>query len=75
MGLLFDSFWRAAAYCMRPRVIALSLLPLLLMAALALGLGHFYWDAAVRVMHSLLESMNAIRPSTCCARNAVPSVV
>ena len=56
MGLLFDSFWRAAAYCMRPRVIALSLLPLLLMAALALGLGHFYWDAAVRVMHSLLES-------------------
>lgn len=56
MGLLFDSFWRAAAYCMRPRVIALSLLPLLLMAALALGLGHFYWDEAVGFMHSLLES-------------------
>ena len=56
MGLLLDSFWRAAAYCVRPRVIVLSLLPLLLMAALALGLGHFYWDAAVRFMHSLLES-------------------
>ena len=56
MGLLFDSFWRAAAYCMRPRVVALSLLPLALMAALALGLGHFYWDAAVHAMHSLLES-------------------
>lgn len=27
MGLLLDSFWRAAAYCMRPRVILLSLLP------------------------------------------------
>ena len=56
MGLLFDSFWRAAAYCLRPRVIAMSLLPLLLMAALALGLGHFYWAAAVSGMQSLLES-------------------
>lgn len=56
MGLLFDSFWRAAAYCMRPRVIALSLLPLTLMAVLAFGVGHFYWDAAVHFMHSLLDS-------------------
>lgn len=56
MGLLLDSFWRAAAYCMRPRVILLSLLPLLLMALLAFGLGYFYWDVAVQSMHSLLES-------------------
>ena len=35
MGLLFDSFWRAVAYCVHPRVIALSFLPLLIMAALA----------------------------------------
>lgn len=56
MGLLFDSFWRAAAYCLRPRVIVLSLLPLLLMAALGLGLGYFYWDAAVQGMRSLLEA-------------------
>ena len=47
MGLLLDSFWRAAAYCLRPRVMALSLLPLLLMVALALGLGHFDCDPAV----------------------------
>ena len=47
MGLLLDSFWRAAAYCLRPRVIALSLLPLVLMAVLAMGLGYFYWDVAV----------------------------
>lgn len=60
MGLLFDSFWRAAAYCMRPRVIALSLLPLALMAVLALGFGHFYWDGAVRFMHSLLESSSLL---------------
>ena len=56
MGLLLDSFWRAAAYCMRPRVILLSLLPLLLMAALAFGLGYFYWDVAVQSMHSLLDA-------------------
>ena len=54
MGLLLDSFWRAAAYCLRPRVIALSILPLLVMVALALGLGYFYWDAAVHGMRGLL---------------------
>jgi hypothetical protein len=53
---MLDSFWRAAAYCLRPRVMALSFLPLLLMAALGLGLGYFYWDAAVQGMRSLLES-------------------
>ena len=49
MNLLLDSFWRAAAYCLHPRVILLSLLPLVLMAAGALGLGYFFWDAAVDV--------------------------
>ncbi|WP_298208726.1 EI24 domain-containing protein [Acidovorax sp.] len=56
MGLLLDSFWRAAAYCLRPRVMVLSLLPLLLMVALSLGLGYFYWDAAVLGMRSLLDA-------------------
>ncbi len=36
--------------------MALSLLPLLLMAALGLGLGYFYWDAAVQSMRALLEA-------------------
>ena len=56
MGLLFNSFWRAAAYCLRPRVIALSLAPLGLMVALALGLGYVYWDAAVQAMRGLLAA-------------------
>lgn len=60
MGLLLDSFWRAAAYCLRPRVMALSLLPLLLMAALGLGLGYFYWDAAVQGMRALLEASSLL---------------
>ena len=60
MGLLFDSFWRAAAYCLRPRVIALSLLPLVLMAVLAMGLGYFYWDAAVQAMRTLLDASSLL---------------
>lgn len=56
MSLFFDSFWRAAAYCMRPRVIALSFLPLILMVALALGLGYYYWESALDWVRAGLES-------------------
>ena len=56
MALLLDSFWRAVVYCMHPRVIALSLMPLLLMGVLALGLSHWYWDAAVALAHGWLDS-------------------
>ncbi|HVR51859.1 MAG TPA: EI24 domain-containing protein [Pseudorhodoferax sp.] len=55
MRVLIDSFWRAAAYCLHPRVIALSLLPLVLMAALALGLGYFFWEPAVAWMRAWLQ--------------------
>ena len=47
MKLLLDSFWRAAAYLLMPRVIGLSLLPLLIAGGLALVLGYFFWEAAV----------------------------
>jgi hypothetical protein len=63
MSLLLDSFWRAVAYCLHPRVIALSLLPLVLMVALSLGLGYFYWDAALQWVRAALESsdlMNSV---------------
>ena len=56
MGLLLDSFWRAVAYCVRPRVIALSFLPLLIMVGLALGLGYFFWDGALEAVRDWLES-------------------
>lgn len=55
MRVLIDSFWRAAAYCLHPRVIALSMLPLVLMAALALGLGYFFWEPAVAWMRAWLQ--------------------
>ena len=35
MSLLLDAFWRAVAYCLHPRVMILSLLPLVGIAALA----------------------------------------
>ncbi len=56
MKLLFDSFWRAAAYCLHPRVIVLSLLPLVLMAGLALGLGYFFWEPAIDAVRASFES-------------------
>lgn len=56
MKQLLDSFWRAGAYCLHPKVIALSLLPLLLGVALALGTGWFYWEAAVAGVRATLES-------------------
>ena len=56
MSLFLDSFWRAVAYCLHPRVIVLSLLPLLAMVVLALGLGWLYWDAAVNAVFLWLES-------------------
>ena len=60
MAFLLDSFWRAVVYCMHPRVIALSLMPLLLMGALALGLSHWYWDAAVALARGWLDSWGMV---------------
>lgn len=56
MNLLLDSFWRAVAYCLHPRVIALSVLPLALMVAAALGLGWLFWDAALDAVRASFES-------------------
>jgi len=56
MSLFLGSLWRALAYCLHPRVILLSLLPLLLIVTLALGLGYLYWSPAVDWVHGLLEA-------------------
>ncbi|RZL92862.1 MAG: EI24 domain-containing protein [Variovorax sp.] len=56
MRLLLDSFWRSVAYCMHPRVIVLSLLPLGLMAVLAAVFGYFYWDATVAWTREALDA-------------------
>ena len=56
MSLLLDSFWRAVAYCLHPRVIALSLLPLGLLVALSFGLGYLYWASALAAVTAWLDA-------------------
>lgn len=60
MNLFLDSFWRAVAYCLHPRVIVLSVLPLLLMVPVTLGLGYFYWEPAIDAVRTTLESSSVI---------------
>ena len=60
MKLLLGSFWRAAAYCLHPKVVMLSLLPLLIGAALALGLGWLYWEPAVAAVRATLEGWQLV---------------
>lgn len=60
MALFLDSFWRALAYCVHPRVVLLSLLPLLLLVTLALALGYFYWEPALQQVRLRLESLEML---------------
>ena len=60
MRELIDSFWRAAAYCLHPKVILLSLLPLLLAVGAVLGLGWFYWESAVAAVRASLEQWSLV---------------
>lgn len=60
MSWLVDSFWRAAVYCLHPRVIALSFLPLIIMTVASLGLGYVYWNDAVDMLRSQLDSYQLV---------------
>ena len=60
MRLLIDSFWRAGFYCLTPRVIVLSLLPLGLMVLLGGAMGYWFWDAAVVGVHDWLEASSLL---------------
>ena len=60
MQSLVDSFWRAAAYCLHPRVIGLSLLPLLIAGGLVFGLMYFFWEAANAGVRATLESWHLV---------------
>jgi hypothetical protein len=60
MRLLLDSFWRALAYLLMPRVIGLSLLPLLLSGGLFIGLAFFFWDMASDAVRATLESWSLV---------------
>lgn len=57
---LSDAFWRAAAYCLHPRVIVLSLAPLLIAAVSTFALGFFFWEPAVDAVRATLGSWHLI---------------
>ena len=56
MQLMFNSFWRALSYCLFPRVIGLSFLPLAVMVVAAFGLGYVYWESAVAGVAAWLQA-------------------
>jgi hypothetical protein len=56
MPLLLDAFWRAVAYCLHPRVILLSVLPLVIVGGISALLGYAYWESAVAGVRSTMES-------------------
>lgn len=60
MNTMLDSFWRAVMYCLHPRVIALSILPVVIMGVLALALGYFYWENALVAVRGSLESYELV---------------
>lgn len=60
MRALLTSFWRSVAYCLHPRVIALSLLPLVLMVAGAFALGYWFWDRAVDAVLAWLQTWSLV---------------
>ena len=60
MRALLDSLWRAAAYCLHRRVIMLSLMPLVLMAAMTFAVAYFFWEDAQDQVRSLLDSWHML---------------
>lgn len=60
MQLFFNAFWRSVAYCLHPRVIGLSVLPLILMVAASFALGYLFWDAAIRMVLVWLEEWELV---------------
>jgi hypothetical protein len=60
MNAILDAFWRAAAYCLHPRVILWSLLPLALAGGATALLGWLYWESAVAAVRASLEQWSLI---------------
>lgn len=55
MRVLFDAMARAMAYCLHPRVLLWSLLPLMTASAVLAALGWTYWEPTVAAVRVALE--------------------
>ena len=56
MRLIVTSFWRAAAYCLHPRIVLFSLLPVAVLVGGTAALAHFFWQPAIAAVSLFLES-------------------
>jgi hypothetical protein len=61
MRLFLDSFWRAFAYCLMPRVMLLSLLPLAMLLVLSVSWGYFYWSPTQDWVRDMLASWQVLQ--------------
>lgn len=52
---VLDAGWRAAAYCLNPRVVGWSLAPLFLAVLISLALAWFFWEDAVTFARASME--------------------
>lgn len=64
MSKVLDAFWRALGYCLLPRVIFLSLLPVLLLGSLAFGLAWFFWEPAIEGVRQFMLDTPLLAPVT-----------
>jgi hypothetical protein len=55
MKSLVDAFWRAAAYCLHPKLILGSLAPVLIAGGAVFGLGWLYWEPALDAVRQTLD--------------------
>ncbi len=60
MSALFDAFWRAVTYCLHPRVMLWSLLPLALAGGAVGLLGWNYWESTVAMVRGTLERWSLV---------------
>lgn len=58
MNAVLDAFWRSLIYCLHPRVVLWSLMPLVLMIGITAGLGYFYMDGLLSWVARGLESLD-----------------
>jgi hypothetical protein len=61
MRLFLDSLWRAFAYCLMPRVMVLSLLPLAMLLVLTVSWGYFYWSPTQDWVRDMLASWQVLQ--------------
>jgi hypothetical protein len=60
MRELLDAFWRAAGYCLHPRVILWSLLPLAVAGGAVAVLGWAYWESTIALVRGFLEQWSLV---------------